>query len=161
MEKVLSKPDVVSIPKLMVWNKAQNPSMENYMLIQTDITAHMRVILINWLIEIGGPVGGLGLVETRGVESGTGGVMVKAVEVAWLEPVVRSGGGKAGTGGVDFGFRNAPEPRRSSFCIDEKIQSLIINDVIREKGEAAKSMTLGDLADDILRGKEAHEEVEG
>ena len=49
-------------------------------------------------------MGGLGLVKTRGVESGTGGVMVKAVEVAWLEPVVRSGGGKAGTGGVDFGY---------------------------------------------------------
>ena len=54
--------------------------------------------------QIGGPVGGLGLVKTRGVKFGTGEVMVKAVEVAWLEPVVRSGGGKAGTGGVDFGY---------------------------------------------------------
>ena len=42
--------------------------------------------------------------KTWGVESGTDGVMVKAVEVAWLEPVVRSGCGKAGTGGVDFGY---------------------------------------------------------
>nr|POE55487.1 putative cyclin-b3-1 [Quercus suber] len=32
--------------------EAQNPSMENYMSIQTDITAHMRGILINWLIEV-------------------------------------------------------------------------------------------------------------
>uniref|UniRef100_A0A2N9GH88 Uncharacterized protein n=1 Tax=Fagus sylvatica TaxID=28930 RepID=A0A2N9GH88_FAGSY len=48
----------------------------------------------------GGLVGGLGLVETRDVESGTGGVMVKAVEVAWLEPVVHSGGGKTGIGGA-------------------------------------------------------------
>ena len=39
------------------------------------------VVVGSWW-QIGGPVGGLGLVETRGVESGTGGVMVKAVEVA-------------------------------------------------------------------------------
>ena len=45
-------------------------------------------------------MGGLGLVETLGVESGTDGVMVKAMEVAWLEPAVCSGGGKVGTGGA-------------------------------------------------------------
>ena len=50
--------------------------------------------------QIGGPVGGLGLVETLGVESRTGGFMVKAMEVAWSELVVRNGGGKAGIGGA-------------------------------------------------------------
>ncbi|KAK6934743.1 Cyclin, C-terminal domain, partial [Dillenia turbinata] len=32
--------------------EAQNPSLENYMVIQTDITPQMRGILINWLIEV-------------------------------------------------------------------------------------------------------------
>ena len=45
-------------------------------------------------------MGGLGLVETLGVESRTGGFMVKAMEVAWSELVVRNGGGKAGIGGA-------------------------------------------------------------
>ncbi|CBI24160.3 unnamed protein product, partial [Vitis vinifera] len=32
--------------------EAQNPSMQNYMSIQSDITPQMRGILINWLIEV-------------------------------------------------------------------------------------------------------------
>ncbi|KAG2679561.1 hypothetical protein I3760_11G055700 [Carya illinoinensis] len=32
--------------------EVQNQSLENYMSVQTDITAHMRGILINWLIEV-------------------------------------------------------------------------------------------------------------
>ncbi|KAI4323257.1 hypothetical protein L6164_022878 [Bauhinia variegata] len=32
--------------------EAQNPALVNYMSIQTEITAHMRGILINWLIEV-------------------------------------------------------------------------------------------------------------
>lgn len=32
--------------------QAQNPSMQNYMSIQSDITPQMRGILINWLIEV-------------------------------------------------------------------------------------------------------------
>ncbi|XP_022735101.1 putative cyclin-B3-1 isoform X2 [Durio zibethinus] len=32
--------------------EALSPSLENYMSIQTDITPHMRGILINWLIEV-------------------------------------------------------------------------------------------------------------
>ncbi|KAK8655145.1 hypothetical protein V6N13_107735 [Hibiscus sabdariffa] len=33
-------------------SEAMNPSLENYMSKQTDITPHMRGILINWLIEV-------------------------------------------------------------------------------------------------------------
>ncbi|XP_019432330.1 PREDICTED: putative cyclin-B3-1 isoform X2 [Lupinus angustifolius] len=32
--------------------EAHNPALTNYMSIQTDITPHMRAILINWLIEV-------------------------------------------------------------------------------------------------------------
>ncbi|KAE9617103.1 putative cyclin [Lupinus albus] len=32
--------------------EAHNPPLTSYMLIQTDITPHMRAILINWLIEV-------------------------------------------------------------------------------------------------------------
>ncbi|XP_027909431.1 putative cyclin-B3-1 [Vigna unguiculata] len=32
--------------------EARNPALANYMSIQTDITAHLRGILINWLIEV-------------------------------------------------------------------------------------------------------------
>ncbi|CAB4276960.1 unnamed protein product [Prunus armeniaca] len=33
-------------------SEAQNPPLENFMLIQADITPHMRGILVNWLIEV-------------------------------------------------------------------------------------------------------------
>ncbi|KAF7145513.1 hypothetical protein RHSIM_Rhsim04G0003300 [Rhododendron simsii] len=33
-------------------SEAQNPSLGNYMAIQTEVTPHMRGILINWLIEV-------------------------------------------------------------------------------------------------------------
>ncbi|CAL9016498.1 unnamed protein product [Prunus brigantina] len=33
-------------------SEAQNPALENFMLIQADITPHMRGILVNWLIEV-------------------------------------------------------------------------------------------------------------
>lgn len=32
--------------------EAQNPSLGNYMVMQTEVTPHMRGILINWLIEV-------------------------------------------------------------------------------------------------------------
>jgi hypothetical protein len=45
--------------------------------------------------------------------------------------------------------------RMYEFASNERKHSwnrqVMINNVIRVKGEAAKSMTLGDLADDILR----------
>ncbi|XP_058072129.1 putative cyclin-B3-1 isoform X2 [Magnolia sinica] len=37
---------------LMARSKAKNPSLSNYMTIQTDINSRMRGILINWLIEV-------------------------------------------------------------------------------------------------------------
>ncbi|KAI5316774.1 hypothetical protein L3X38_036481 [Prunus dulcis] len=45
--------DYVDDIYLYYWvSEAQNPPLENFMLIQADITPHMRGILVNWLIEV-------------------------------------------------------------------------------------------------------------
>ncbi|BFG28649.1 hypothetical protein CerSpe_149230 [Prunus speciosa] len=45
--------DYVDEIYLYYWvSEAQNPPLENFMLIQADITPYMRGILVNWLIEV-------------------------------------------------------------------------------------------------------------